>query len=66
LKYALGGKANTNYKDLSEIHSGLGMIHYEHHYVFYLSRPKKATLIIAIFHEKMNLMTRIKQRLILP
>jgi len=35
----------------------------EHHYVFHLIRAKQPPLILAVFHERMDLMTRLKQRL---
>jgi len=54
---------NTRYKELNEIRSGLRMVHCKHHFIFCLLRPDRNALIIAIFHEKMNLMTRLKQRL---
>ena len=35
----------------------------EHHYVFYLIRAKECPLILAVFHEHMDLMTRLRARL---
>jgi plasmid stabilization system protein ParE len=35
----------------------------EHHYVFHLERPKQQPLILAVFHENMDLMTRLRHRL---
>lgn len=35
----------------------------EHHYVFHLERPKQRPLILAVFHENMDLMTRLRNRL---
>lgn len=35
----------------------------EHHYVFHLERPKQRPLILAVFHENMDLMTRLRDRL---
>ena len=35
----------------------------EHHYVFYLIRAKQSPLILAVFHERMDLMTRLRDRL---
>ena len=35
----------------------------EHHYVFYLIRDKSKPIIIAIFHEKQDIVARLKQRL---
>lgn len=35
----------------------------EHHYAFHLVRKKKCPLILAVFHENMDLMTRLRERL---
>jgi plasmid stabilization system protein ParE len=35
----------------------------EHHYVFHFERSKKRPLILAIFHEHMDLMARLHDRL---
>lgn len=35
----------------------------EHHYVFHLERGKERPLILAVFHEQMDLMTRLRNRL---
>ncbi len=35
----------------------------EHHYVFHLERENKPPLILAVFHEKMELMSRLRARL---
>jgi len=35
----------------------------EHHYVFHLERQKQRPLILAVFHENMDLMTRLRHRL---
>lgn len=51
------------YQDMSAIYPGLCMAHCEHHYVFCLSRQSAPALIVAIFHERMDLMTRIFGRL---
>jgi plasmid stabilization system protein ParE len=34
-----------------------------HHYVFHLNREKKCPLVLAVFHENMDLMTRLRARL---
>ena len=34
----------------------------EHHYVFHLEREKQRPLILAMFHEHMDLMTRLRER----
>lgn len=35
----------------------------EHHYIFYCTRDNQCPLIIAAFHERMDLMQRLKNRL---
>lgn len=35
----------------------------EHHYVFHLIRPKQPPLILAVLHERMDLMTRLRHRI---
>jgi plasmid stabilization system protein ParE len=35
----------------------------EHHYVFYITEDQKKPLIIAIFHEKQDIVRRLTQRL---
>lgn len=37
--------------------------HCEHHYIFYITRNNHCPLIIAVLHENMNLITRLKKRL---
>ncbi len=35
----------------------------EHHYVFYQERKKQRPLVLAVFHEHMDLMSRLRGRL---
>jgi plasmid stabilization system protein ParE len=35
----------------------------QHHYVFHLIRDQECPLIVAVFHERMDLMTRLRKRL---
>jgi plasmid stabilization system protein ParE len=35
----------------------------EHHYIFYLHHEKEKTIIIAVLHERMDLLTHLKKRL---
>lgn len=35
----------------------------QHHYVFHLTRERKCPLILAVFHENMDLMARLRNRL---
>jgi hypothetical protein len=37
--------------------------HCEHHYIFYCTRDNQCPLNLAVFHERMDLMRRLKNRL---
>ena len=51
------------FKDMSSLFPALRMERYKHHYVFCLPREGAPALIVAIFHERMDLMTRLADRL---
>ena len=51
------------FKDMSGLFPALRMGRYEHHYAFCLPREGAPALIVAIFHERMDLMTRLVDRL---
>lgn len=51
------------FKDMSEIYPALRMARCEHHYVFCLPREDSAALIVAILHERMDLLMRLSARL---
>ncbi len=57
----VGGERAT--KDVSDLYPGLRMVHCQHHYIFCLPRENDAALVVAIFHERMDLMTRLADRL---
>ena len=50
-------------KALTAIHPDLRMARCEHHYLFCLIRENAPALIIAILHERMNLIARVADRL---
>ena len=50
-------------KDMDSLYPGLRMVHCERHYIFCLPRDSAPPLIIAIFHERMDLMVRLADRL---
>lgn len=50
-------------KSLDHLIDGLKVIRYEHHYIFGVTRIDAPMLIIAILHEKMDMITRLKKRL---
>ncbi|NIK40949.1 plasmid stabilization system protein ParE [Xanthomonas arboricola] len=51
------------FKDLSTLYPALRMSHCMHHYVFCLPREQAPSLIVAILHERMDLMVRLAGRL---
>jgi plasmid stabilization system protein ParE len=51
------------FKDMSAIYPALRMAHCEHHYIFCLPRENVPALIVAVFHERMDLMIRFAERL---
>ena len=55
------GKARL--KTFLETRPELQVSRCEHHYVFHLVRENQAPLIIAILHERMNMIDRIRNRL---
>jgi len=50
-------------RDMGDLYPNLRMKKCEHHYVFCLPRKNEPSLIIAIFHERMDLMIRLADRL---
>lgn len=51
------------FQDMSALYPALRMAHCEHHYVFFLPREHVPTLIVAILHERMDLIARLADRL---
>lgn len=51
------------FKDLGALYPTLRMAHCEHHYVFCLPRDDAPALVVAIFHERMDLLARLADRL---
>lgn len=49
--------------DMSDLYPALRVAHCEHHSVFFLPRESEPALIVAIFHERMDLMSRVARRL---
>ncbi len=56
-------RSQGGFNDMSALHPGLRMVRCEHHYIFCLPREQAPALIVAILHERMDLMTRIAHRL---
>jgi len=51
------------YKELDDLYPSMRLKHCQHHYIFGLMRNKHPMLVVAIFHEKMDLMEQLKTRL---
>lgn len=51
------------FKNLSAVYPALRVALCENHYVFCLARDAALPLIVAIFHERMDLITRLGDRL---
>ena len=51
------------FKDMTAVYPGLRMVHCQHHYIFCLPRENAPALVVAILHERMDLMTRLVDRL---
>lgn len=48
---------------VGELYPALRMAYFEHHYIFCLPREHAPALVVAIFHERMDLVTRLADRL---
>lgn len=55
--------SQQSFKDMGSLYPKLRMARCEHHYVFCLPRENAPALIVAIFHERMDLMARLADRL---
>lgn len=51
------------FRDMSALYPGLRMARCEHHFIFVLPRDGAPALVVAIFHERMDLMVRMQERL---
>lgn len=51
------------FKDLSALYPALRMARCQHHYIFCLPREHAPALIVAILHERMDLIRRLADRL---
>jgi plasmid stabilization system protein ParE len=57
------GRGKARSRKLLKTRPDLLVIRCEHHYVFYRLRKGQSPLIIAVFHENMDLMIRLRNRL---
>ena len=51
------------FKNMAALYPGLRMVRCGHHYIFCLPRNDAPALVVAILHERMDLMTRVADRL---
>ena len=59
----LVAKGEGRFKDLSAIYPSLRMAKCGNHFIFCLPRPEAPPIILAILHEKMDILARLKGRL---
>lgn len=52
-----------HYKKMDDLHIGICLKHCQHHYIFGLTRKNKPMLIVAVFHERMDLIKQLVKRL---
>ncbi len=57
------GKSEAHARPFLEHRPELLFCRCEHHYIFFLQRESACPLILAVFHENMDLMTRLRDRL---
>lgn len=51
------------FRDMTALYPGLRMARCEHHFLFVLPRDGMPALVVAILHERMDLMVRLGERL---
>ena len=56
----------ARFKDMSALYPALRMARCDHHYVFCVPRPNAPALIVAVLHERMDLIVRLADRLNAP
>lgn len=56
-------EGNGFYRSMDVLYPGLRILHCEHHYIFCLIRADEPALVVALFHERMDLMARVADRL---
>ncbi|MGK7875117.1 MAG: type II toxin-antitoxin system RelE/ParE family toxin [Xenococcaceae cyanobacterium] len=52
-----------HYRELKKIHPRLRMTRCQHHYIFGIVRKDKPMAVVAIYHERMDVLRRLKKRL---
>ena len=61
--FAVIAKDVENGRVFSKRRPDLRFVRSKHHFVFYLIEKDKSPLILAVFHERMDLINRLKKRL---
>jgi toxin ParE1/3/4 len=56
-------KGEGGFKDMSELLPGLRMARCGKHYIFCMPQEGSPSIILAVLHERMDLMARLKNRL---
>src|SRR3546814_14401639 len=51
------------FKDMSTLYPRLRMVHCEHHYIFCLPRDDAPATVVGFFHERLDLMALLQDRL---
>lgn len=54
------------FQEMGGLRPGMRMVRCEHHYIFGLMRPDAPMLVVAVLHEKMDLIRRVRKRLDTP
>jgi toxin ParE1/3/4 len=62
-RFSAIAERNVHSRSLSERYSQVLVTRCEHHYIFYIHPEGNKPRIIAIFHERMDMLTRLKERL---
>lgn len=57
-------KGTGFYKPFNTGRYELRMLHCQHHYIFLLPRNNASAVVLAILHERMDILTRLKTRLV--
>lgn len=56
-------RGEERFKDMKDLRPGMRMVRCKHHYIFGLMRPSSPMLVVAVLHEKMDLIQRVRKRL---
>jgi len=56
-------KGEGAYKNIGELYPGLRTAHCKHNYIFCVVRPSAPALVVAILHERMDIIRRVQRRL---